>query len=132
LKSSKIFQDLRKKFEVFLIHKPLDYHGSDDKEWDARIVAQWQEAIGKERVIPLPDPNGVVDAILGILSAEIYSDVDQYDVDMKNRDQDPSRRKMISSGIRDYYNSRALVPVDGQIAHKQSKGADRRGKTQRI
>lgn len=63
-----IFEELKKKFRgnVFLIHPTFTmYYG---KERDQVFVAQWQEVLGKERVILTGRKRAIGDVILGIIA----------------------------------------------------------------
>jgi len=80
-----VFRDLRKKFKdnVFLIHKK--YASGKDGE----IVSLWERALGKERVIKLPQDLAVADVTLGVLAiAGGTRTLDEYISDIKNRPLD--------------------------------------------
>lgn len=58
-----IFEELKKKFSVYLIRKP--YRGYDNE-----IEKQWTMVLGEDHIAPLDDPGRVVDIIFGILAKE--------------------------------------------------------------
>jgi hypothetical protein len=72
LDSRQVFEELCRKFEVYNLR--VKY--SDDAK-DAEIRAQWQSAIGNERVLRLEDPHRIVDCILG-LTALVANDYEQF------------------------------------------------------
>lgn len=79
------FQKLKEKFmgNVFLIHRA--YGNGTDRE----IVSQWQETLGKEKVIFLPQDLAVADIILGTIAlVSGKRTLDEYVEDMKNRPLD--------------------------------------------
>eukprot|EP01126_Amoeba_proteus_P050537 TRINITY_DN5981_c0_g1_i7.p1 TRINITY_DN5981_c0_g1~~TRINITY_DN5981_c0_g1_i7.p1 ORF type:complete len:249 (-),score=43.35 TRINITY_DN5981_c0_g1_i7:349-1095(-) len=52
LDSIQVFQDLKNKFDVYCIHKILDYGGPDD----VAVLTKWQNALGEDHVIRLDNP----------------------------------------------------------------------------
>lgn len=58
-----VWKALGKRFNIYLLHKPYE-----DDMADKNIVAQWSEALGKEKVIPVYDATRVVDVALGIVA----------------------------------------------------------------
>ncbi len=86
--ASEVFADLKKKFKnnVFLIHRT--YTGGDD----ARIVGEWEEVLGEENVIRLPEDLAVADVMLGIFAlATDTRTLDEYAGDMESRGQTKDR-----------------------------------------
>jgi hypothetical protein len=67
-----VFGQLGKKFEVYNLR--VQYH---DDAADATIRAQWQKAIGAQRVLRLEDPRRIVDCILG-LTALMANEYEQF------------------------------------------------------
>lgn len=63
MKTSDIFEELKKKFSVYAIRKP--YPGDDDA-----IVKEWSEVLGLDHMAELPSADRVVDVIFGILAKE--------------------------------------------------------------
>ena len=83
-----VFEELKKKFKgnVYLIHRTYG-QGSDDK-----VVKQWHEALGKERVIILPDDLAIADVTLGLFAVTVGNrSLKQYLGEMKEREQTKSR-----------------------------------------
>lgn len=80
-----VFEKLKKKFKgnVFLIHRRYDSAA------DAWITKQWQEALGKERVIVLPSDLAIADITLGVYALASGSrTLDEYIDDIKSRPLD--------------------------------------------
>jgi hypothetical protein len=67
-----VFEELGKKFEVYNLR--VKYN--DDK-LETEIRAQWQRAIGAQRVLRLEDPRRIVDCILG-LTALVANEYEQF------------------------------------------------------
>ncbi len=115
------FRALRKKFEVFLIHK--DYGSSD-----AQVVAQWGSVIDRERILVLEDPKSIVDVILGAIALVSQSrDLDAYAVDMKGRGQTKSRIDSVRATLGQLGQTTALAKVDARNLPSSSPGGRRQG-----
>ena len=85
--SQTVFEELKQKFQnnVFLVHRY--YSGAD-----AKIVKQWEDTLGKEKVIRLGSDLAIADTILGIFALVTGSrTLDEYLQDMKNRGQTRER-----------------------------------------
>ena len=87
LKSKVIWAELKKKFNVFYLHKPY---------WkqtiDAQALKQWREALGKERILPMKTPKACVDVMLGAIAITSgRRTLETYIEDMKERGQDAER-----------------------------------------
>lgn len=68
---SQIFEELKKKFSVYLVRKPYDrYAGDKMSTTDTRIQKEWEELLGADHVTILPDASRVVDVIFGIFAKE--------------------------------------------------------------
>lgn len=62
-----LFVKLRQKFEVYIIRKPYNCDAQKSSPQNDRIQQQWEELLGVDHVIALPDASRVVDVIFGIL-----------------------------------------------------------------
>ncbi|NWF94557.1 MAG: hypothetical protein HXY34_00270 [Candidatus Thorarchaeota archaeon] len=62
-----VFEELKKRFDVYMLRVPYKAMGEVDKE----IHASWEEALGKDRVIVMQTPRRVVDIILGLIAASV-------------------------------------------------------------
>ena len=58
-----VFEELKRKFSVYIVRKEYSRN-------EAKIQAQWVTMLGANHVIPLEDPNRIVDVIFGILAGE--------------------------------------------------------------
>lgn len=58
-----VFEELKKKFAVYVIRKPYSY-------MDDEINKEWTRALGEDHIAMLDDPARVVDVIFGILAKE--------------------------------------------------------------
>ena len=61
LNSIEIWQQLSQKFDIYLLRK--EYPGHNEK-----IVEQWNQAIGPQKIIPIYDPLRVVDVAMGLIA----------------------------------------------------------------
>ncbi len=61
LDSKAAWQKLANRFDLYLLRK--SYSGLDEQ-----ISAQWAEAIGKQRIIPVEDPMRIVDVAMGLVA----------------------------------------------------------------
>jgi len=78
-----VFDELKQKFQrnVFLIHRFYRGYGLDKE-----IVAQWEDVLGKARVIKLKSDLAIADVTLGIFAlAGGLRTLDEYIEDVKNR-----------------------------------------------
>jgi hypothetical protein len=95
--AKEVFEELKKKFNVFRLHRTYDCGYADE---DAQIVRRWKKVLGNERVYHLKDPKAVVDMMLGIIA--ILSEtrtLDDYVVDMKARNQTTQRIDLITENL---------------------------------
>ena len=51
------------KYNVFYLHKP--YHNADT---DLKVIKQWSNALGKERILPMQTSKACVDVMLGAIA----------------------------------------------------------------
>jgi len=83
-----IWKQLCEKFEVFLLHKTLDYGGPDDE----RVIVQWQQAIGQKHILKINNPKACVDVMLGVIAiVSGKRTLAGYLEDMKERGQTDDR-----------------------------------------
>lgn len=83
-----VFKKLRAKFKgnVFLLHRQYE---SARYLSDKEIVAMWQKALGRERVVILPEDLAIADVTLGIIAlASGARTLEAYLEDMRNRPLD--------------------------------------------
>jgi hypothetical protein len=73
LTAKEVFDELQRKFSVYLIRKRYDRYRTDGDEMspsDKNIYKQWEEVLGADRISVLPEAGRVVDVIFGILANE--------------------------------------------------------------
>ncbi len=139
ISAQKVFEDLSKKFKgnVFLIHRYYN-RGSD-----ARIVKEWREVLGKDRVILLPSGTEG-DLAIGDITLGVYAIVSgartlaQYLEDMRTRPldlgegvqyepQSETRIRQVEEALQPLKNfkpvtTEGVVPLRG--AKKESSGEE--------
>jgi len=94
--SKEMFIELCDKFNVFLLHKTLDYGGPDDDE----VVAMWKDAIGPDHVILVNNPKACVDVMLGVIAiASQARTLDGYLGDMRDRGQAQERINEVKQAL---------------------------------
>lgn len=123
LSTKDVFEELQKKFSVYLIRKP--YHGSDDD----RIQKKWEKLIGKEHIAVLPAADRVVDVIFGILAQE-KNKVAYFKGEIEDR-QRPEQVDTVYKSLKTIHALPAQVEDDGSgksVMIKNMKGT----KTKRL
>lgn len=90
-----IFAELREKgFSVYFIQKPYDTSTATNYEsfdlYSREVHEAWAELLGRDHIAILPDPNRVVDVILGIF-AKVTGQVDYYQYEIKKRQTKPGQ-----------------------------------------
>ena len=84
----KIFHQLAQKYDVIHLHKATRMY----RRQEAAIIAQWEAALGRSRVITLAEPKACVDAMLGCIAMLTGArDLDEYLHDMVERGQTEER-----------------------------------------
>jgi hypothetical protein len=70
-KASDIFNELKRRFAVYLVRKPYQRgRGEEMSPADKTIYKQWEKVLGDDHIVMLPDAGRVVDVIFGILAQE--------------------------------------------------------------
>jgi len=91
-----VWQELSTKFQVFLLHKTLDYGGPDDES----VVTLWQQAIGVDHVIRINNPKACVDVMLGIIAIKSGKrTLATYIDDMEDRGQTNERIQEVKTSL---------------------------------
>eukprot|EP01124_Arcella_intermedia_P033681 TRINITY_DN8145_c0_g1_i1.p1 TRINITY_DN8145_c0_g1~~TRINITY_DN8145_c0_g1_i1.p1 ORF type:complete len:294 (+),score=67.95 TRINITY_DN8145_c0_g1_i1:40-921(+) len=86
--SESVWAALREKFNVFHLHKILDYGGPSDEA----VVVSWKKAIGDDFVIRVNNPKACVDVMLGVIAISSGRRTkDTYALDMRERGQTEDR-----------------------------------------
>jgi len=105
-----VFEELQRKFSVYLIRKPYgrvvkktdgsyDFSSFGDgmSANDRTIYKQWQEILGPDRIVMLPEAGRVVDVIFGILAKETDR-VDYFKEELSDR-QKPDQVKTVMKSL---------------------------------
>ena len=79
-----IFEELKKKFNVYVIRKPYNSSTNNRSTEDIRIQNQWIEFLGEDHVVSLPSADRVVDVIFGILAKETGR-IEYFEEELKDR-----------------------------------------------
>lgn len=94
LPTEAVFQELQRKFSVYLIRKP--YEGSSRNslsDVDGEIYGAWRKLLSADRIKDLPDPDRVVDVIFGIMAIETRK-IDYFKKEIEGR-QKPEQIKVV-------------------------------------
>lgn len=84
-----IWKKLDDKFNIYLLRK--SYPGYDEK-----IKAQWAEAIGLQKIVPVDDPKRVVDIAMGII-ARSWGYFSDFKTNISARQDEPEIKKVMES-----------------------------------
>lgn len=96
ISSIEIFKALKKKFNVFHIHKQYF-----SKQLQKDELNDWIEALGEEWILELQTPKAVIDVILGVIALTSGSrTIEEYIKDMENRGQSVERIKEVKYSLR--------------------------------
>jgi len=123
IKGKKIFQDLQKKFNVFIIKKPYN-----DKKIEEGEIDQWIGTVGKERILVIDNPKASIDLILGTIAITNGRTLEEYENDMKNRGQTQDRIKEVILSLKIYHD--ALKNGKIKIIRKKDFNDNLEGKSQ--
>lgn len=99
IKAKKIFQDLQKKFNVFIIKKPYD------SQIQAGELDQWINVFGKERILVIDNPKASIDVILGAIAVTNGKTLEEYFTDMQKRGQTEERIAQVGFSLNNYYEA---------------------------
>ena len=89
-----------------MIHKP---YGTDDD----KIINQWASVINRERILVMEDSKAIVDVMLGAIAILSESRIlDDYLVDMKDREQTKERIKLVEKTLSSLSEANSLAKVD--------------------
>lgn len=93
LKAKEVFEELKRKFSVYVVRKP---YGGDTDPSNRRIQNQWEEMLGSEHVVILPEAGRVVDVIFGIFAKETGR-FDYFKKELKDRQTDDQVNTVMTS-----------------------------------
>jgi hypothetical protein len=112
-----VFEDLSRKFSIYLIRKPYSHYSGDDDH----IQRQWEELLGKEHVAILPAADRVVDVIFGILAKE-RDMLDYFKKEIEDR-QRPDQVETVYRSLETVHSLPAKTGSKGKsVMHKGLKG----------
>jgi hypothetical protein len=99
LKSSDVFDELKRRFAVYLVRKPYEpSHREELSHTDKTIHAQWEKVLGNDHIVMLPDAGRIADVIFGILAQETDR-VDYFRGELKDR-QKPDQVKTVLKSLK--------------------------------
>lgn len=117
-----VFDSLKKKFCVYVIRKPYNCSTNNRNEDDIRIQSQWEDMLGADHVVALPEADRVVDVIFGIL-AEETGRRKYFEKELKDRqlpDKDGSHKvDVVLTSLRSIHNTKKSVK---KLANPDAKG----------
>ena len=87
--SMEMWKQLAERFDIYMLRK--SYSGHDEK-----VLAQWNEALGPQRIIPIEDPQRVVDVALGIV-AKKWGNFGDFAQNLSARQDEPNIEKVMTS-----------------------------------
>lgn len=104
--TAQVFEELRKKFSVYLIRKTYTETGSNiSSPMDRSARMAWGELLGDEHIADLPDPNRVIDVIFGILAKET-SRIGYFREELEGR-QTPEQVKTVFRSLNSVHKLRS-------------------------
>lgn len=118
------FEELKKKFSVYVVRKP--YHDSGDVMTgrNKAIHEQWCEFIGEDHVVMLPEAARVVDVIFGILAKETGR-IKYFEAELKDRQgKDADGKDKIAVVMKSLHTVHAL-PSPSKVAGPKGGGASK-------
>ncbi len=122
LSTKEIFEELKRKYSVYLIRKPYANSGSNRRsDDDESIYRQWRELLDEDHIADLPEADRVVDVIFGILAKET-SRVDYFREEIEGRQN--------ATQVKTVYKSLGTVHTSPS-EESQKKLTDGKSKTRR-
>ncbi len=96
ISSIEIWKELKKKFNVFHLHKP--YSGS---KIEKNELNDWIEALGTEWILEMQTPKACIDVILGVIALTSGArTMEEYIKDMEARGQSKERIEEVTYSLR--------------------------------
>ena len=89
LDSMDVWKQLGQKFNIYLLRK--SYAGRDEE-----ITAQWSEAIGAQKIIPVYDPLRVVDIAMGIVAKQ-WGKFSEFEKNLEARQDSKGIKSVMAS-----------------------------------
>jgi len=125
MNSVDVFEELKRKFSVYLIRKPYRSTGTDDMSpIDKAIYSQWEKVLGADHISILPEAGRVVDTIFGILAKETDK-IKYFKEEIKDR-QEPHQVETVMKSLKTIHKvsppeDRKLLKSASKL-HKKTKG----------
>jgi len=96
ISSIEIWQQLKKKFNVFHLHKP--YGGNAIQKGE---LSDWIDALGEEWILEMKTPKACIDVILGVIALTSgIRTMEEYIKDMEARGQSKERIEEVNYSLR--------------------------------
>lgn len=113
IKSKDVFDELRRRYAVYLVRKPYSPTGTDElSSTDKTIVAQWLSVLDEEHIVTLPNEERVLDIIFGILAKETDR-VEYFEEELKDRQlKDKGGKKKVEVALKALETIHKLEKVD--------------------
>lgn len=109
VRSSEVFDELKRKFAVYLIRKPYQRGRGDElSAADKTIHAQWEKVLGNDHIVMLPEAGRVVDVIFGILAQETDR-VDYFRGELEDR-QKPEQVETVLKSLKTVHKIEGVDP----------------------
>ncbi|MBI4144105.1 hypothetical protein HY486_02570 [Candidatus Woesearchaeota archaeon] len=117
--AKKTIDALCQRFDVYLLRKQYS-----NVEKDKQIRAQWADAIGDQRIIPVTDPQRIVDVTMGLI-AKKWGQYDDFKANLSAR-QDSGSIKTVMDSLRaaPEIDKTMKSKVTGAILSKKSKALE--------
>lgn len=120
VKTSDVFEDLKRKYSVYLVRKPYDLNDQNSSN-DRVIRKQWESYIGKDHIALLSDPSRVVDVTFGIMAKET-SRIDYFKNELKDR-QKPEQVEVVLNSLHTMHNEVKEENLEGRsLTHSKMGG----------
>ena len=116
LTAKEIFEELTRKYSVYLIRKVYGESGTSDKRGakDQAVHDSWVKMLGEDRIVNLHDPERVVDVIFGILAKETDK-VAYFQMELEGR-QEPDKVDIVYKSLQTVHVSTAAKALPGKAS----------------
>lgn len=119
MSTREIFDELKRKFSVYLIRKPYNVSSGDTMSGDdKKIYGKWLDLLDEDHIAILPEAARVVDVIFGILAKET-SRIEYFREELEDR-QKPEQVKTVYKSLATIHaigdNNKKALP--GRSVHK--------------
>lgn len=116
VEGKKIFQQLMKKFNVFVIKKA--YNG----DLEPGELEKWVSTVGENRVLRISNPKACIDLILGAIAITFGFTLDKYVEDMRTRGQTEDRIMEVVASLSLYWGDlkdKKIVPISHLVEEEK-------------